>query len=484
MLFTEPAFLFFFLPLVVGVHWVVPRGWRNRWLLLASLWFFVSGESRWGWLLLVSVGWNYAIGLGVSGSAGRWRCVWLTVGVAVNLAPLVVFKVLQGMGGVGVPAAGGALGGGAGLGVPSGLTGGGGLLIPLGLSFYSLHAISYLVDVYRGTSVAVRSPVSFGVYMAMFPQLISGPIVRYGQVAAELGRRWVSVEDLGEGVRRFVIGLGKKVLIADTVGVRADQVFALPPEALDATTAWIGVVCYGVQVYFDFSGYTDMAIGLARMLGFRFPENFDDPYMARSVGDFWRRWHMTLMTFLRDYVYIPLGGNRAGEMRTALNIGVVFVLSALWHCPSWMFLGRAGFFAGVLLAERWVGRTWKWRWPAAVGHGYVLLVLMVGWVVFRAPTWGQAWGMYAAMFGWAEGAPTLTARYLLSPEVVVALVAGVVGCTGWPRREAARWVEVWQSGWRGVLARSAEVVWLVVVLLASVVASSGMERAPFLYYQF
>lgn len=483
MLFSEPAFLFVFLPVVLAGLVVLREGLRNVWLLGMSLVFYVAGEPRWGWVLLGSMGLNYTLGrvLGVV-ERGGWRRALLAAGVVGNVALLAGFKVWQAV----ATGAGGA----ADAGGVSGLGGAGGVgsgVLPLGISFFTFHAISYLVDVYRGVAQPVRRADAFGLYMMVFPQLVAGPIVRYGQMAGQLVGRVMTAELFAEGVRRFVVGLGKKVLIADTLGVRADQVFAQPAGTLDAATAWVGLVCYALQVYFDFSGYSDMAIGLGKMLGFRFPENFNYPYVARSVGDFWRRWHMTLMAWFRDYVYVPLGGSRVGPWRTYGNVMLVFVLSALWHQVSWMFLVRAGYFATLLVGERELARRVTWRPPRWAGHVYLLAVVLAGWVVFRARDWEQAWGMYCSLagFGAAAGTGTWTAASLLTADVVIAMVAGVIGCGPWVRRAGA-WLlerEVESRAW-GVGRYAGEVVVFGGVMVMSVMTCVAAGRVPFLYFRF
>jgi alginate O-acetyltransferase complex protein AlgI len=484
MLFTEPAFLFAFLPVTLAGYFLLRPQVQNAWLLIASLFFYLVGEPRWAWIIAGSIGLNYVLGLvlGVR-REGPWRRVVLTVGVVANLVPLALFK--------GADAFFGSVAGHFGTAVPSAISGNGGLRLPLGLSFYTFHGISYLVDVYRRTASPVRRPVDFGLYIAVFPQLIAGPIVRYSQVATQLPGRVVTMVGFAEGTRRFIIGLGKKMLIANTVGVRADAIFALPASQLSSATAWIGLVCYALQIYFDFSGYSDMAVGLGRMFGFRFPENFDHPYAATSVGEFWRRWHMTLTAWFRDYVYIPLGGNRAGPWRTYANILVVFFLSAIWHRPSLMFLARGAFFATLLILERVAAKRLGWRVPRVVGHAYLILVVLFGWVLFRSDSWAQASSFLGAMVGAQGEAPTFSAAFLLSPDVLLALLAGILGSFPWMPAVREWWSRAHYApplgrGWglADVGLWVGELGFLGSVLGASLLSAAASSYSPFLYFRF
>ena len=348
MLFTEPTFLFLFLPVLLGLYFVTfsrVHGAYGNWLLLAaSLIFYAKGGGAFTWLMLGSIAFNYWMAIGVdrlrgTPHAGRL----LAAAVAVNLVVLGVFKyanffadnvnsllLVAGVHPIVIPR----------------------VLLPIGISFFTFHAISYVVDVYRRDATAQKSPVHAALYLLLFPQLIAGPIIRYRDIADQLARRVVTLDDFACGVRRFVIGLAKKVLIANVVAGPADRIFAMPFAQLSAAHAWLGVVCYTLQIYFDFSGYSDMAIGLGRMFGFRFPENFRWPYIADSVQEFWRRWHMSLSTWFRDYLYVPLGGNRVSPGRTYVNLVTVFFLCGLWHGASWNFVIWGLWHGAFLVIER------------------------------------------------------------------------------------------------------------------------------------
>jgi alginate O-acetyltransferase complex protein AlgI len=332
VLFTEPTFLFLFLPLLLALYFATSgrehASWGNGLLLVASIVFYAKGGGPFTYLVLAAIAFNYWMAIAVdrvhATPAAKRR---LLVAVAVNLLVLGVFKyanffadnvntlfLLLGVHPLVVPR----------------------VLLPIGISFFTFHAISYVVDVHRRDATAQKSPVHAALYLVLFPQLIAGPIIRYRDIADQLACRIVTLDDFAYGVRRFIVGLAKKVLVANVVAGPADRIFGMPFRELSAGHAWLGLVCYTLQIYFDFSGYSDMAIGLGRMFGFRFPENFRWPYISQSVQEFWRRWHISLSTWFRDYLYVPLGGNRVSPLRRYRNLVTVFFLSGLWHGASWM----------------------------------------------------------------------------------------------------------------------------------------------------
>ena len=389
MLFSEPAFLFYFLPLLLAAYYVCWRPLRNALLLAASLLFYAWGEGRYVAVMLASIVYNYGYGLLIARFRHtRAAGTLLAVGVAGNLLMLVAFKY-----------AGFLV---ENLDVALNLFNLRPLTpplvhMPIGISFFTFQAISYLVDVRRGTVAPQRNAVSYAMYKSLFPQLIAGPIVRYADVAHEVKQRSVDRAMFASGVERFIIGLGKKMILANPAALPADRIFDLPAAALTPGLAWLGAACYALQIYFDFSGYSDMAIGLGRMFGFHFLENFRYPYAARSVTDFWRRWHISLSSWFRDYVYIPLGGNRQGELRMYLNLMTVFFLCGLWHGASWNFVAWGLFHGAFLVIERMGLGKLLASLPAAFGHVYTLAVVLVGWVFFRAETLGQAIEFLRAM---------------------------------------------------------------------------------------
>ena len=477
MVFASPIFLFLFLPITLAAYFAVPRHWRNGVLLLASLAFYAWGEAPYLALVVGSVLFNYAIGGAIDRAQDpRARLRWLVAGVAGNLCALAIFKYANfAVANVNVLAPVLAITPLAVAAIP----------LPLGISFFTFHAISYVVDVYKRNAQAERNLPRFALYILLFPQLIAGPIIRWRDIAAQLPERPQRIADFAYGARRFVLGLGKKVLVANTLGRTADQIFALPAADLNTPVAWLGLVCYTLQIYFDFSGYSDMAIGLMRMFGFRILENFNYPYIARTIREFWRRWHISLSNWFRDYLYIPLGGNQRGERRAYANLVIVFLLCGLWHGASWPFVLWGAWHGAFLVAER-AGLDRVLRRIGALAHVYALLAVMGGWVLFRCETLTQAIGYYAALFGSAQGDPTRhPLPEFLDPLVVSTLLVGILFATPlarrigqWRDRVAAR------GGIAGTLALGADVSWLAAVFVIGSAFLAAGTYNPFIYFRF
>ncbi len=374
MVFSDLIFLFFFLPAVILVTKLSPRSWRNTELFLFSLLFYAWGEPVYVLLMLTVILVNYLAGLLVAAfpAETRWRerRLALVLAIALNLGILGYFKYtgffLESMNRLfrsHFP-------------VPE-------IVLPIGISFYIFQSMSYVIDVYRYQVDPQYNPLLFGTYVSLFPQLIAGPIVRYKDVASQLDFRAGSVEQFSSGVRRFLVGAAKKVLIANNIGLLWDTFSAMPAGELTVLGSWIGILGFSLQIYFDFSGYSDMAIGLGRMLGFEFRENFDYPYISQSVTEFWRRWHISLGTWFRDYVYIPLGGNRRGLARQFLNILIVWALTGFWHGANWTFLLWGLYYAVFLILEKAFLLRWLEKLPRFVRHVYAVLVAVCGWVLFQ-----------------------------------------------------------------------------------------------------
>ena len=458
MLFSSIPFLYYFLPAVLIVYFAVPKRIKNAVLLLSSLIFYGWGEPKYVILMIATIAAFYFCGLGIGRAKSRkTQKIWLTVSVVIGIALLTVFKYadffLQSFAAV------------TGLSIPL-LK----LALPIGISFYTFQCMSYVVDVYRGTAAPQKNIVTFGAYVALFPQLIAGPIVRYVDVARELENRETTMEDAMTGIRRFLIGLGKKILLANQLGLLT-EVFRASNEK-SVLFHWLYAVAFMLHIYFDFSGYSDMAIGLGRIFGFHFIENFNYPYLSKSVTEFWRRWHMSLGSWFRDYVYIPLGGNRVSKSRWVFNIMVVWMLTGLWHGASWNFVLWGLLFAAVLLIEKWLPVLQKL--PAVLRHGYVLLIVMLSFVLFNAADLAQAVHDMAGLFG---GLPLTTAEslyYLRSYAVVFAL--SIVGTTPLPKRIAARIPEK-------ALAIVEPVVLIALLLTCTAYLVDGSFN-PFLYFRF
>ena len=411
--FSSLSFLTLFLPLAILLYFAVPRRFRNLLLFLASLIFYAWGEPVYIVLMLFSSVVDYSHGLLMEKFDGRpgVRRALLISSVAINLSLLGFFKYA----GLVVSTLNAALS--LSIPVPS-------VALPVGISFYTFQTMSYSIDVYRRNCPAQRDPIAFGCYVTMFPQLIAGPIVRYVDVMREINDRRETFEGFYLGIRRFLVGLAKKLILANGVGMLWDAVSAQPASSLSALSAWLGVLAYAFQIYFDFSGYSDMAIGMGRMFGFQFPENFRYPYVSRSVSDFWRRWHITLSTWFREYLYIPLGGNRVRVPRNIFNLAVVWMATGLWHGASWNFLLWGAYFGAVLIAEKFLYGKALSRAPGFVGWAYTALVVLVGWVFFALDDLGRGAAYLGAMFGGGAGAVDAYAlRALLNYGAVLLLCA-------------------------------------------------------------
>jgi alginate O-acetyltransferase complex protein AlgI len=477
VVFASPLFLFAFLPLALALYYVTPTRARNFTLLCLSLLFYAWGEREWVVVMLASVTFNWlgAMLVGaLTGHSQQRRVLGLLV--ALNLAALGYFKY-----------ANFALHNVSELLVRFGKAPLAPLEqhLPLGISFFTFHAISYVVDVYRGQSRALKNPLDTALYIALFPQLIAGPIIRYHYIEQQLKQRGAALEDMEWGIKRFVIGLAKKVLIANVVARAADQIFALPPEHLSLGVTWLGVVCYALQIYFDFSGYSDMALGLARLFGFRFPENFDDPYASRSITEFWRRWHISLSSWFRDYVYIPLGGNRLSAARTYLNLVTVFLLCGLWHGASWTFVLWGALHGAFLVLERaGLGKRLASA-PGLLQRSYALLVVLVGWVFFRADSLGQALLFLKAMAGGSglstEGFPV--ALYA-TPAVLIAGLLGAFFSFPVPALAARIFATREPERLPAWFTRSLAVVLTLALFGLSAASLASHTYNPFIYFRF
>ena len=444
-------------------------------MLCASLFFYIWGEPGYFWILLISIIGNYFFGLAIEkriSSGGRPKRA-LAVGVSLNLALLVAFKYANMLAN-----SLDALCVSAGLGSPINLAP---VHLPIGISFFTFQALSYLVDVYRGTCPAQKTLRDLALYISMFPQLIAGPIVRYNHISEELTERRLSVDKWFQGISRFILGLGKKVLIANSVGLAADQIYALPGADLSPGVAWLGAVCYSIQIFYDFSGYSDMAIGLGLLFGFHFPENFNYPYLSVSIREFWRRWHMTLSNWFRDYLFIPLGGSRGTEFQTYRNLLIVFGLCGFWHGASWNFL-IWGLFHGVFqVFERLGLDRILARAPRLTGHVYALSVIMVGWAFFHLESIPASISYIKAMFNLNGGdAVRYTASMFLNKEICLALFIGILGSVPILPRVA---------GWAGAAVGEQPVIIfrvlsLIMIFLVSTVYLAASTYNPFIYFRF
>ncbi|MFN2519045.1 MAG: MBOAT family protein [Jatrophihabitantaceae bacterium] len=479
MSFAAPVFLWYFMPAVLLLYWVLPRRFRNGIVSLASLCFYMYGAGPFVFLLLTCMVVNYTTGIAVDLDrfAGRpaVRRATLVFAIAFDVGVLAIWKY-AGFASRQIHALSSALG----LGLHSPVVS---VTLPIGISFFTFHHLSYVVDVYRHSRKAQRSPVQFVTYIAMFPQLIAGPIVRYHEIADQLGDTdRPRLDDFAEGFPRFAWGLTKKVVIADSVGPIADAAFGTAVPGLTTQTVWMGVLAYAVQIYFDFSGYSDMAIGLARMFGFRLPENFNRPYSATSITDFWRRWHMSLSRWFRDYVYIPLGGNRHGSLATYRNLLTVFVLTGFWHGANWTFLIWGLYHGTWLIIERVT--DWDKRELGAVAvmarRVATFLIVLVGWVIFRSPDITYASHFLAKMavpdLGSLPDAVAVSMTHYRLTALSLGLLVLLVPSSWVFGRVLQRRDVRWPTGLR----------WVVSGALApySAIAIAAGTFSPFLYFQF
>ena len=461
MLFSGIPFLYYFLPAVLLAYFLVPKAWKNAVLLLSSLIFYGWGEPKYVFLMIATIALFYGCGLAIGkAQSQKMKKLWLTVSVVISLALLAVFKYadffVDSFNAV------------TGLSLPL-LK----LALPIGISFYTFQCLSYTIDVYRGNVPPQKNLISFGAYVALFPQLIAGPIVRYVDVARELEERTHSWQEAALGLRRFILGLAKKIILADNFALLM-KLFRESGEK-SVVFYWMYAIAFTLNIYFDFSGYSDMAIGLGRVFGFHFIENFNYPYLSSSVTEFWRRWHMSLGSWFRDYVYIPMGGNRVKKSRWVFNILVVWMLTGLWHGAAWNFVAWGLMFAVLLLLEKWVPVLKKL--PGILRHGYVLLAVVVSFVLFNAESFSQAGSDLACMFGFGR-LPDITEQtlyYLRSFGIL--FIVGFIGATPVVKQMAER---IGKTKAAAVL----EPLLLILLLLVCTAYLVDGSFSPFLYFRF
>ncbi|HIY21163.1 MAG TPA: MBOAT family protein [Candidatus Flavonifractor merdigallinarum] len=466
MVFSSLYFLFLYLPIVLFVYYITPLRWRNAWLLVVNLVFYGWGEPKYIVLMLFTILLDYAAGLVVARCKEQGRDTEARVAVAValvlNLAILFFFKYWDLVArtfqhfGVDMPVLN--------------------LALPIGISFYTFQTMTYPVDVYRGDADAQKNVIHFGTFVTLFPQLIAGPIIKYKELADQMTHRTHSPEQFASGVQVFTVGLAKKVLLANNIGKLWDVYLALPTPELTVAGAWLGVLAFSLQLYFDFSGYSDMAVGLGRMLGFEFPRNFNYPYISKSITEFWRRWHISLGSWFREYLYIPLGGNRVSKPRLFFNLFVVWAATGIWHGASWNFLIWGLYFAVLIILEKaFLGKLLE-KLPAVVQHVYALFLVLVSWAIFAVEDFGHMGIYLKAMFGSAPGGLTSpSVGYYFSSFLPTLLVA----CLAATPLAAKLWAKL--------SVKAVKVVLPVVVLAGLIFSTAYLVDAsynPFLYFRF
>ena len=471
MVFSSLLFLFRFLPVVLLLYFILPKKYRNALLFVASLIFYAWGEPIYVTLMIFSTVVDYTHGMLVQRykdqgrlSAAKWA---VASSMIINLSLLGFFKysdfflaTINSIFGTEIPL----------LNLP----------LPIGISFYTFQTMSYTIDVYRNDAKMQKNIISFGAYVALFPQLIAGPIVQYKTIAEQLDTRRENFDNFSEGVNRFMMGLGKKVLLANNAGLIWDSVLALDIDTLPVLTAWIGILAYSFQIYFDFSGYSDMAIGLGKMLGFHFLENFNYPYMSKSITEFWRRWHISLGTWFRDYVYIPLGGNRKGPARHIINICIVWFLTGFWHGANWNFILWGVYFGALLIIEKFLLLKLLKKLPGFVSHIYTLFFVVISWAIFYIEDLGVLGRFIAAMFGAGGSFADNTSMYLLITNAVLFIIL-ILASTPAPKILAGKLLTKLGENPTGTILKNAVFVAIFIISTAYLVDAS---YNPFLYFRF
>ncbi len=492
MVFSSLIFIYLFLPIVLIGYYLIHPKLKNIFLFISSILFFAWGGASYSLLLVASIGFNYLIGRAIAAYANRK--LFLSIGVLVNLALLAVFKyagfftesINNALHLVDVPP----------IPVPK-------IILPIGISFYTFQAMSYLIDVYRNETKVQKSFVKLGLYISLFPQLIAGPIVRYHDIALQLDNRETNFERFSRGAIRFTLGLGKKVLIANNMAILADYIFGMPSADLNFITAWIGILAYTLQIYYDFSGYSDMAIGLSRMFGFEIPENFNLPYISKSIREFWQRWHISLSQWFMKYLFLPLAysfsrklkqhvyaGIKADKLIYMYAAGITFVLCGFWHGAAWNFVAWGAFHGLFLIIEKLgfekkLKKAWK-----PLRHMYVMLVIMLSWVLFRAESFEQAYQYYGVLFSFSGFNLTdVDLIFKLNSELITYSIIGLFGAFGlypWIQKQLLTayakfklpsWIyEINSLGWK--------LTFLLVVLLLSTGYLVNNSYNPFIYFRF
>jgi alginate O-acetyltransferase complex protein AlgI len=474
MVFSNLFFLFVFLPIVLVLYFVLKREWRNYWLLLVSLFFYAWGEPKYVVLMMLSIMLNYVFGLLVEKYTGQRKLKLFLLWMAIvgNLGILGFYKYANFFVNQfniifrtdfeieAIP-------------------------LPIGISFYTFQALSYVVDVYRKDAKVQRNFFDLALYVSLFPQLVAGPIVRYNTVAEEIKTRIITRDGFAEGVKRFILGLAKKVILANPLGQIADGIFTGNPGDMSVTTVWVGIIAYTLQIYFDFSGYSDMAIGLGKMFGFNFLENFNYPYISRSISEFWRRWHISLSSWFRDYVYIPLGGNRVSKVKFYRNLLIVWTITGFWHGASLTFLSWGLYYGVIISLERLgLGKVLEKTWRP-IQHLYVILIVMIGWVFFRADSFSYSFSYIKVMFGlstnqWFDGSDYIR----LHDNWIILLLAVILSLPVFPFIKKKMETIRMESGFIALSSELALTGYYFLLLLVVTILLVNSTYNPFIYFRF
>lgn len=475
MVFSSLTFLYLFLPFVLVFYYIMPRQLRNLFILITGLFFYAWGEPIYVFIMIASTLIDYFAGLVIYKFGGNktTRRLALIVSVVMNLSLLGFFKysnfIVENINNLfhtsfGAPTA----------------------LLPIGISFFTFQSMSYTIDLYRGNIEVQKNPITFAAFVTLFPQIVAGPIVRYEDVAAELKERHLDLDTIWHGIIRFCAGIGKKVLIANNIGTLWDSVKVMDINTVPVATAWLGIAAYTLQIYFDFSGYSDMAIGLGEMLGFHFPENFNYPYMSKSISEFWRRWHITLSEWFKSYVYFPLGGSRKGFGRTIFNTAVVWLLTGIWHGASWNFITWGVMYGILIIIEKLVITLLKKKnkeyildkIPGFIKHIYSMLFVMLGWVLFDTKDLPTAFSYMKRMFSFGSTfADEHTVYFLMNFGLL--FVIAIIGCTSLVKNLAQKFTAKVPS-----CSHVLSVVYMIVIMLIATSYLVDASYNPFLYFNF
>lgn len=469
MVFSSMVFLWIFLPVVFVLSFLIRKPkYQNILLLAASLLFYAWGEPRNIILLLVSIFLNWVFGLLIEQCREKGR-LFLTLDILVNLGLLGYFKytdffintINHVVPGAAIPLAN--------------------IALPIGISFFTFQAMSYVIDLYRGQIKVQKNLLYLALYVSFFPQLIAGPIVKYRDIEVQIENRRATMAGISSGFRRFVYGLGKKVLISNLIAQAADNLFGLEVSSLTGGMAWLCALTYTLQIYYDFSGYSDMAIGLGRMFGFEFLENFNYPYISSSIREFWKRWHISLSTWFQEYLYIPLGGNRKGKLRTYVNLLIVFFATGMWHGASWNFIGWGMYHGFFSVIER-LGFGKLLKRSKVLSHVYTMLVVMIGWVFFRVEDIRQGFSIVARMLmPWRYTQTDVLLGTQIGTEAVLAMAAGILGCGILQAVFSGKKTSLLAEKWKGSVP---EFLWCTLILFASILLLANNTYNPFIYFRF
>ncbi|WP_195263752.1 MBOAT family protein [Clostridium sp. 1001275B_160808_H3] len=467
MVFSSSVFIFMFLPLVVFLYYISGKKLRNYILLLASLLFYAWGGMNYLKILIVSILINYIFGLLIDKTVDKkgLRKFFLILGIILNLALLFYYKYydffIENVNTL--------------FNMNFELKR---IVLPIGISFFTFQGMSYIIDIYRNDGKVNKNIFSVALYISLFPQLVAGPIIKYKTIDEQIRNRKESIEYFSYGINRFVIGLGKKIIISDMLGAISDNIFLLSSSSgIDMITAWIGAICYTLQIYFDFSGYSDMAIGLGYFFGFKFPENFNYPYISKSITEFWRRWHISLSTWFKEYLYIPLGGNRRGNVY--FNLFVVFLVTGLWHGASWNFVIWGLWHGLFMIIERFIrDKEWYKKIPSYIKIPITLFIVVIGWVLFKATTLEEGLKYLSIMFGLSNFSDiTFEYTYFISRKLIVLIIIGIIASTPILKDIFNRYRDV-------KAFELIKTILITLLFIISIIFMVNSTYSPFIYFQF